>query len=58
MTDEWRIGKNLEEIGHAITDVLTSAFALRELKASVSISGVPAEIRTAHLPNTSLESCF
>jgi hypothetical protein len=57
MTDEWRIGENLEGTWLGFTDVLYrySPEGNNEIyENTVRIKGVPAETRTEPRPNTSL----
>jgi hypothetical protein len=54
---EWWIWEDLEGSGRGIIEVLTRHLPggeEKELRTSVRTAGVPADIRTEHLPNTSL----
>jgi hypothetical protein len=59
--EEWCIGKDLEESGRGVIEVLSShspgETEENHEKPSVRIGNIPAETRTKHLPNVSLECC-
>jgi hypothetical protein len=56
-------GKNLEGSGSGIIEMLFQNLAGRiergiKRKVSAKMAGVPAEVRTEHLPNTNLDHCL
>jgi hypothetical protein len=55
MIDEWWIGKDMERIDRGLIYVLSRQMPGNTEETSVRIVGIPAEIRTDHLPNTILE---